>query len=399
MKDEKLVFDPRNMAMVSDPHAFYRKLRAVDPVHWSERSNCWVLTRFDDVNSVLKDDRFGRGTTYRITAASDEQMNDVEKLRSHLMPFKDGDEHTRIRTAMNAVFHKRVSQLQPRLEALANELLDAVEGKQTFDLIGDYAYPLSVGAISMLLGIPLEDKDIFKRFSPHFSALLVPRKTEADVAMAKKMIDELSGYFQALLDENRHGEKDNVISMMLHENGRHGKMSEEEMMVMPIFLIFAGHETTMNMIGNGMYELFQQPEQLAKMIAHPEYMPSAIEEILRMTSTNAALYRVAFEDVTIGGKLIKKGDEVVAVLSAANRDPERYTDPDTIDITRDEGANIAFGNGIHHCLGSNMARLEGNVAFETLFKRFPGIALAEEPEWKESFVFRGLKALYVSPGE
>lgn len=396
VKEDTLLFNPRSHRMIEDPHSFYHELRAVDPVHWSAPSNCWVLTRFDDVNNVLKDPRFGRGETYRIYAKDDEHMNAVERLRSNLLPFKDGEAHQKIRSAMNAIFHKRVGKLQPQIEALAESLLDKLEGKETFDLIEDYAYPLSVGVISILLGIPMKDRDIFKRFSPHFSALLVPQKTQADVDMANTLIEELGSYFQALLDDNREGGDDNLLQMMLGFNAKHGKMSEDEMMVMPIFLIFAGHETSMNMFANGMYKLFKQPDQLAKMIAHPEWIDSALEEILRVTSTNSALYRIAFEEVIIGDKVIKKGDEVVAVLSAANRDPERFSDPDKIDITRDEGAHIAFGSGIHHCMGATMARIEGKIAFETLLRRVPNIALAVEPEWKESFVFRGLKSLMVN---
>lgn len=395
----ELIFAPRSRKMIEDPHTFYHKLREVDPVHWSAHSNCWVLTRFDDVNRVLKDSRFGRGETYRITARNDAEMNPVEKLRSNLLPFKDGDAHNKIRSAMNAVFHKRVTKLEPQIIDLAEMLLAQVEGRETFDLIADYAYPLSIGVISILLGIPMEDKDIFKRFSPHFSALLVPQKTADDIALANKLIDELGSYFKALLDNNREGSDDNLLQMMLRANAENQKMSEDEMLVMPIFLIFAGHETSMNMIANGMYKLFKQPDQLTMMIEQPALITTAMEEIFRVTSTNTALYRIALEDVEVGDKIIKKGEELVAVLSAANRDPDRFTDPDKIDIMRDEGAHIAFGSGIHHCMGATMARMEGKIAFETLFKHFPNISLAQEPQWKESLVFRGLKSLIVNTGK
>jgi len=396
MQDDALEFLPRTRRMVEDPHGYYKRLREAEPVYWSETSNCWVLTRYQDVNDVLKDPRFGRGTTYRIIAKSDAEMNAVEQLRSNLLPFKDGEEHARIRSGMNDLFHTRVTKLQPKIQRLAESLLDKVEGQERFDIIEDYAYPLSVGVISYLLGIPEEDKDIFKEYSPHFAALLVPKKTKDDIAMATILIKELNAYFTALIDKNREGEHDNIIYDMLNANREKEVFTSSELLVMPIFLIFAGHETTMNMIGNGMYELFKQPDQLQKMIDGPELINSAVEELLRITSTNAALYRIAFEDVEIGGKVIKKGDEIVAVLAAANRDPERFSDPDRIDITRKDGAHIAFGAGIHHCLGATMGRVEARIGYETLLRRFPGIKLAEEPEWKSSFVFRGLKRLIVS---
>ena len=396
MQRDDLRFLPRSFKMVEDPHTYYHKLRKKEPVYWSEDSNCWVLTRYDDVNNMLKDPRFGRGTTYRIIAENDESMNDVERLRFNLLPFKDGDAHKKIRSAMNVLFHRRVTKLQLEIQNLANNLLDKVEDKKSFDLIADYAYPLSVGVISYLLGIPSSDKDIFKKYSSHFSALLVPKKTKSDIALAQTLIMELKEYFNALIDSNKDIKKDNLISDMLHENIKTKALNDTEILVMPIFLIFAGHETTMNLLGNGMLELFEQPEQLTKMIDHPEHITSAIEELLRITSTNSALYRIALEDVKIGEKLIKRGEEVVAILSAANRDPERFPNPDKIDITRKDGAHIAFGAGIHHCMGATLARMEAKIGYETLLKRIPNISLAQKPEWKESFVFRGLKSLIVS---
>lgn len=396
MQRDDLRFLPRSFKMVEDPHTYYHKLRKEAPVYWSEDSNCWVLTRYDDVNNMLKDPRFGRGTTYRIIAKDDETMNDVEQLRFNLLPFKDGDAHQKIRSALNAIFNKRVAKLQPQIQELANSLLDKVEHQKHFDLIGDYAYPLSVGVISLLLGIPPSDKDIFKKYSPHFSALLVPKKTEEDIALAQTLIKELKDYFNTLIESNKDIINDNLISDMLHQNVTTNALSDAEILVMPIFLIFAGHETTMNLLGNGMLELFEQPEQLSKMIHEPEHMNSAIEELLRITSTNSALYRIALEDAKIGDTLIKKGEEVVAILSAANRDPERFPNPDQIDITRKDGAHIAFGAGIHHCMGATLARIEARIGYETLLKRLPNISLAEKPEWKDSFVFRGLRSLIVS---
>jgi len=395
MPKDDLRFLPRSPNMIEDPHAYYHRLRKEAPVYWSEDSNCWVLTRYDDVNRMLKDTRFGRGTTYRIVAEDDESMNDVEQLRFNLLPFKDGDEHNRIRTAMNALFHKRVTKLEPQIQALADTLLDKIGYQESFDLIADYAYPLSVGVISLLLGIPSADKDIFKKYSPHFSALLAPKKTDSDIALSQILITELKDYFDALIQNNNNIKKDNLISDMLHGDMKTQALSDTEVLVMPIFLIFAGHETTMNMIGNGMFELFEHPEQLSRMIHEPEHTNSAIEELLRITSTNSALYRIAHEDVRIGDKLIKKGEEVVAILAAANRDPERFPNPDQINITRKDGANIAFGAGIHHCMGGTLARIEARIGYETLLKRIPNISLAEKPEWKESYVFRGLKSLMV----
>jgi cytochrome P450 len=395
MHKDDLRFLPRSFKMIEDPHSYYHKLRKEAPVYWSEDSNCWVLTRYDDVNTMLKDPRFGRGTTYRIVAKDDESMNDVEQLRFNLLPFKDGTEHDRIRSAMNALFYKRITKLEPQIQTLADTLLDKIEHQASFDLIADYAYPLSVGVISYLLGIPSSDQDIFKKYSPHFSALLVPKKTPADIALALTLITELKDYFNALIESNKKVKQDNLISDMLHENRPTSSLTDSEVLVMPIFLIFAGHETTMNMIGNGMLELFHQPAQLFRMIHEPEHLSSAIEELLRITSTNSALYRIAFENVEIGGKVIKKGEEVVAILAAANRDPERFPNPDEINITRKDGTHISFGAGIHHCMGATLGRIEAKIGYETLLRRIPNISLAKEPEWKESFLFRGLRSLIV----
>jgi len=396
MHNDHLRFLPRSKKMMTNPNPYYHQLRKESPIYWSEDSNCWVFTRYKDVNSVLKDERFGRGTTYRITSHTDAQMNEVEQLRFSLLPFKDADAHKHIRKAMDSIFHKRVKMLPTQIEQLANDLLDNIDNTKNFDLIAEYAYPLSVGVISLLLGIPETDNHIFKHYSQHFSALLAPKKTEKDIALAQILISELKSYFNTLIENNANLKGDNLITDMLAMQAKSSPMKTSEILAMPIFLIFAGHETSMNMIGNGMYELFHQPEQLSRMIHEPEHFSSAIDELLRITSTNSALYRIALEDVEIDGITIRKGEEIVAVLSAANRDPEQFPNPDKIDITRKDGPSLTFGAGIHHCMGSVLGKMEATIAYKTLLTRMPDITLNEEPTWKETFIFRGLHALMVS---
>jgi cytochrome P450 len=396
MNKDHLRFLPRSRQMMINPNPYYHLLRKEAPIYWSEDSSCWVLTRYDDINTILKDERFGRGTTYRIFSKTDEEMNEVEQLRFNLLPFKDGEAHHKIRKAMNSIFHARVKKIHPYIEDLANSLIDKAKTQENFDLISDYAYPFSVGVISKLLGIPDSDKDIFKKYSAHFSALLVPKKTDKDIALAQILITELKDYFNTLLQNNADLSSDNLISDMLHMCQDVPLLSKSEILAMPIFLIFAGHETSMNMIGNGMYELFQQPIQLKRIIQEPEHIHSAIEELLRITSTNSALYRIALEDVEVSNITIKKGEEVVAVLAAANRDPKKFPNPDRIDITRNDGANLTFGAGIHSCMGATLGRIEARIAYETLLTRLPNIQLVEEPTWKEAFIFRGLHSLLVS---
>lgn len=396
MNKEKLIYAPRTRAFETDAHSFYRVLRQEDPVHWSEEEKCWVLTRFDDVNSVLKDERFGRADSYRISAKDDASMNLVERFRSNLIAFKDAGEHTRMRTVMNELFSKRLAQVQPQMEAIAKNILEEFLTKDSIDIVNDFAFPFTVEVMSTMLGVPLEDKVVFKRYTGYFSSLFAPDKTEEDFKKSVVIIEEMQQYFRVVLAKKEEEPSDDLLSDLLHVAKMSKRLTDDEVLVMPIFLIFAGHETSMNLIANGMYALLQQEEEFHRLQSDLQIMTTAVEELLRFTSTSSALYRVALEDVMIGGKTISKGQEVVAVLTAANRDPERFSEPDRLDLTRKQGPHVAFGNGIHHCLGSSMARMEAKVAFTALLEAFAKMRLKEEPEWKESFVFPGLKSLHVS---
>ncbi len=396
MTEQKLIYAPRSRAFEVNPHPFWHALRREDPVHWSEEESCWVLTRFEDVNSVLKDERFGRAESYRIIAEDDASMNIVERFRSNLMPFKDAGEHVRMRTVMNELFSKRLSAVQPKIPLIAQRILKKFQGKDSIDMVNDFAFPFTVEVMSLILGVPIKDKEIFKRYTGYFSSLVSPHKSAEDLKRGTEVIEEMQAYFRRLIMQKQLTPEDDLLSDLIQITGKNGRMKSGELLNMPIFLIFAGHETSMNLIANGLYALLQQEEALQHLREDPQIMSTAVEELLRFTSTSAALYRVALEDVDIGDQLIKKGEEVVAVISAANRDPERFSDPDRLNLTRKEGTHIAFGNGVHHCLGSSMARIEAKVAFTAILEAFSVLKLAEEPQWKESFVLPGLKSLKVS---
>jgi cytochrome P450 len=369
-----------------DPHSFYAHLRSTEPLFYIEGMDTWMVTNYEDALFVLKDPRFTKDN--RKIQPVDPQAD--FSLRMMLMV--DPPDHTRLRSLVSKAFTPRmIEQLRPRIQQITDELLDAVQEQRKMDLITDFAYPLPITVISELLGIPAADRKLFRTWTQG----IINMQEEAHGAA----IEDFINYIKALLDEKRVHPGNDLISglVQVEENG--DQLSENELISMVFLLIVAGHETTVNLIGNGTLALLQHPDQLHLLQHDPSLIPTAVEELLRYTSpVSLSDERWASEDIMLHGKLIRKGQMVTAVLISANADPQRFPTGDTLDITRRDNQHLAFGKGIHYCLGAPLARLEGQIAFGTLLRRLPNLRLASDPAlltWNRNPMLRGLTSLPV----
>jgi cytochrome P450 len=390
-------FNPMDPEFVADPYPTYHRLRAEDPVHQSPLG-FWVLTRYEDVTATLRDPRFAKEPMIAAVAA---RLGIEPTSIGISMLDRDPPDHTRLRGLASKAFTPRVvERLRPRVQEIVDGLLDRVEGARGMDLIEQFAYPIPVNVICEMLGVPVEDHERFKGWSLDLargldSILLGP---ESEVARRSALArDGLSSYFRALIDERRAAPRADLLSALIAAEEAGDTLSEPELLATCILLLVAGHETTVNLIGNGTLALLRHPDQMEKLRAHPELIGTAVEELLRYDGPVQRTARTPTEDVTLGGRTIPKGEIVMPFIGAADRDPAQFPDPDRLDVTRTENRHIAFGLGIHFCLGAPLARVEGQIAINTLLRRMPKLALAvERPEYRQSLTLRGLTALPVS---
>lgn len=405
------LFDPTHNA---DPYPTYAKLRLEVPVYQTKSQDgrtLWVVTRYQDVQTVLKDARFVKD----IRSASTPEQNAALNARLQALAFRvlsqnmlsaDPPSHTRLRGLISKAFTpRRTEQLRPRIEQLTDELLDAMEGKTELDLINDFAFPLPIRVISEMLGIPEADRDNFRLWS---NMLIDGSGPDSPETNRQKSASNFLQYLTQLVAERRVRPSNNssssddkdLITALIEAEEQGDKLDEEQLIAMIWLLIIAGHETTVNLIGNGMLALFQHPDQLEMLKNNPELIKPAIEELLRYNGpVETSTSRFAGEDLVLDGQPISKGDAVLAVIAGADRDPEQFADPNNLDITRANNPHVAFGYGIHYCIGAPLARLEGQIAFRKLLERKPTIHLAvpvQELRWRPNLILRGLQTLPVA---
>lgn len=387
----------------ANPYPFYAGLRSEDPVHWDEELGFWVLTRYADIASVYQDTRFSRAqglrSGYERLPESEQAIAEpVYRCFSKTMFYSDPPYHTRLRGLVNSAFTPTaVEQMRPYAQRTVDTLLDAVQANGKMDAIRDFAYPLPIFVILQMLGLPTEERAQFKKWSDDLFAILgsVPHSPEL-MEGAARSLNALTDYITKLSEARRKHPRQDLLTALVEATENGEQLTQEELVANMIILLSAGHETTINLIGNGLLALLQNPDQLQKLRAQPSLVASAVEEMMRYDNPVQIAYRSAAEDLEIGGKLIRKGQLVNSVLAAGNRDPERFSDPDHFDITRDEGRHLGFGLGIHFCLGAPLVRLEAQTAFTAILRRFPELSLAAENlEWQEHPIFRGVKSLPV----
>ncbi|WP_240627268.1 cytochrome P450 family protein [Thermoflavimicrobium daqui] len=382
-------------------YELYEILRTDDPVHYTTQvpfSNpTWIITRYDDAISLLKDKRLLKKTPVTFIEeqfSEDSLQSDWANLFNHMLN-TDPPDHSRLRSLVQKAFTPRmVENLRPRIQDIANQLLDQVVKNNQMDLIQDYAFPLPIIVISEILGIPIEDRSQFR----HWSNAIIYAFNRPD--RRKQIIPEIvnfNHYLKELVAKRQQHLQDDLISALIQSSINSDKLSESEIYPMIFLLIIAGHETTVNLIGNGLFSLLQHPDQCEKLRNYPYYIDTAIEEFLRyMSPVEFATNRWAAEEIHLHGKTIAKNDLVLISLASANRDPTQFPHPNHLDITRQKNEHIAFGKGIHFCLGAPLARLEGQIAIQTLLQRIPQFELSvdrDQLEWQATFLMRGFKSI------
>jgi len=396
-------YNPFAPGMLADPYPMYRSLREHAPIYWSEMMESWILTRYEDIDAVLMDGRFSadrqRAQTRFAQMMREQQEQYGPMSSSQTMLTSDPPDHTRLRRLVSKAFTPRaVENLRPRIQEIVDFVLAEVGERGKFEIIHDLAYPLPVIVIAEMLGVPPEDRHRFKEWSDHVVATLGGPFTPPDVLEAgRTAIDELAEYFSHIIAERRAKPKEDLISGLIAAEEGGQVLSEDEIFATCILLLIAGNETTTNLIGTSMLALFRNPDQMQLLRKNPALVSSAVEELLRYAGPVHGTGRVPKEDVEISGHTFKPGEMVFTLLAAGNRDPAHYENPDHLDITRNPTDHLAFGDGIHFCLGAPLARAEAQIAIGTLLQRFPKLHLLdEEPEWGGTFIIRGPKHLNVA---
>lgn len=382
------------------PQEVHRQLRAEGKVHHvvlPSGMRAWLITDYELGRKALADPALSKSSK-GVHAALEKQPNKavglLDAVSDHMLN-SDPPDHTRLRKLVNRAFTSRaVQRLEPRIEEITAELLDDMAGTEEVDLLDAFAFPLPITVICELLGIPHDDRDAFRDWTNVIVAVSTSSRSEVE-----RVTRELPEYLSRLIAAKRENPGEDMLSELVHAAEDGDRLSERELVSMVFLLLVAGHETTVNLIGNGVLALLRHPEQLAKLRADPGLLPNAIEEFLRYDGpVNIATLRYTTAPWTIDGITIEEREFISIPLPAANGDPARYTEPDSFDITRDTGGHVGFGHGIHFCVGAPLARLEGKVAVRELLNRFPALALAREPEtlrWRDSNLIHGLVELPV----
>jgi cytochrome P450 len=397
------LFNPLSPDFIRDPYPVYERLRTTDPVHLTSFGS-YLASRHAEASLVLRDKRFGKDFVERSKRRYGPRIMDepIFRAMSHWMLQQDPPDHTRLRgLVVKAFTARRVEDMRPRIQQVVDQTIDAVIDRGHMDLIEDFAFRLPVTIICDMLGIPEEHREMFYKGSRDGGRILDPVPlTSEEIAQANAGNAMARMYFEQLFELRRKTPGADLTTQLVQAEEDGHKLTNEELTANIILLFGAGHETTVNLIGNGLLALHRNPDQLALLKADPSLITNAIEEFLRYDSSVQLTGRVALEDIDdLGGKRIPKGETVLCLLGSANRDPAVYPDhPERLDIRRPNVRPLSFGGGIHHCLGAQLARIEAEIAIRTLLHRIPELRLddAASPEWRPTFVLRGLKRLPAS---
>jgi cytochrome P450 len=397
------LFNPLSPDFIRDPYPHYERMRTTDPVHLTPLG-MYAASRHAEASLVLRDKRFGKDYVERTIRRYGPKIMDEPVFRSmsHWMLQQDPPDHTRLRgLVVKAFTARRVEDMRPRIQQIVDETLDRIIPQGKMDLIEDFAFRLPVTIICDMLGVPEDHREAFYAGSRDGGRLLDPVPLSPEEIKQGNASNALAAmYFQQLFELRRKTPGDDLITQLVQAEEDGSKLSNEELTANIILLFGAGHETTVNLIGNGLLALHRNPDQLELLKANPQLITNAIEEFLRYDSSVQMTGRVALEDIDdLGGKRIPKGETVLCLLGSANHDPAVYPDrPERLDVTRPNVKPLSFGGGIHFCLGAQLARIEAEVAISTLLRRLPDLRLddAVNPEWRPTFVLRGLKRLPAS---
>lgn len=393
------LLDPEVLA---NPYPLYARLRTEDPVHWDPFLHAWVVTRYPDVIRVLLHFSANRTPTpEQLSAMNLSALNPIAKVMVRQMLFLDPPDHTRLRALASAAFTpSRVEKLRSHIQEIADNLIDGIIARgRRMDLIADFAAPLPAIVTAEMLGVPTSDHDKLKDWSADFAEMLGNFQHNPDrFPRVLRSVELMGAYFRNAMDEQREHPRDGLIHAMMMAEVDGGKLSDDEIVANLIVTMVGGQETTTNLVGNGMLTLLRNPAAKEQLRADSSIIPSAVEELLRYESPSQHTARLAPEDLEMGGKKIHKRQAVIAVMGAANRDPERFPDPDKLDLARQDNRHVAFGWAAHFCFGAPLARIEGQIAFETLLRRLPDLAVEPTKSlvWRHNLGLRGLTELHVT---
>jgi cytochrome P450 len=395
-------FRPDSVEFVNDPYPSFRYLQEHEPVYWSERLKSWVLTRYAEVREVAiaSDMSSNRLRPFFAALPSEEaqKIGEIIRYLSLWMVFNDAPDHTRLRRLTTKVFtHGRMLGMRATIEELIEHLLGKLDGRQNIDLVADFAGPLPALVIMRVLGVDIEHLSLIKRLSDDMALFIgSSRGSPEKYAIAERATREMALFFRQLIAERRRKPGSDLISELISVEDQGEHLSEDELIATCILLLFAGHETTTNHLANGMLSLLKFPAQMQRLRDDPGLAERAVEELLRYDGPSGAQVRIVTQETSLAGKTLQPGQRIFLMLNAANRDPRAYKDPDLLLIGRKGPPHLTFGTGRHLCVGFPLARLEGQLSFPALLKRFPKIELLEQtPPWIHSLVFRGVQRLPV----
>ena len=395
-----VVFNPFLPSYQANPYPAYAALRAEDPVHFSAAIQAWVLTAYEDCERVLRDaDTFSSSSftaSGQLATALQQQRREFPLGEVPTVLNSDPPVHTRLRALLNRAFTPRaIDGLRPHIEDIAASLLaDAGRTGGRFDAVTGFAQPLPIIVIAELLGVPPSDRDQLKEWSTAIANTTNVLNTEGALKAARQATLELIAYMDEVVAQRRTAPGADIMTALVQAEEGGDRLSHDELLAFSILLLLAGHETTTNMIGNGLLALTEHPEEAARLRAEPALLPSAVEEFLRYDSSVQGAVRFARRTAEVGGRTIEQGSTLLLLVGAANRDPAQFPEPDALDVARSPNRHLAFGRGIHFCLGAPLARLEGDIAFGALLDRFPELRVAEGGTARSgTLVLRGMGKL------
>jgi pimeloyl-[acyl-carrier protein] synthase len=394
------LLDPEVLA---NPYPLYHKLRSQDPVHWDPFLHAWIVTRYSDVIHVLHHFSANRTPTpVQLSALNLSALNPIASVMVRQMLFLDPPDHTRLRALASAAFTpRRVEQLRSHIQDVMDTLLDAVVSHGGMDVIADFAGPAPAIVTAELLGVPAGDHALLKEWSQDFAEMLGNFQHNPDrFPRVLRSVENLCSYFRSAMREQHLNKREGLVQAMMTAEIEGVRLTEEEVIANLIVTMVGGQETTTNLIANGVLTLLRHPAELDRLRADSSLIPSAVEELLRYESPSQHTARLAPADVELGGKRIQKRQAVIAVMGAGNRDPERFPEPDLLDIARKNNQHLAFGWAAHFCFGAALARMEGQIAFDTILRRLPQLRLNTQGPlvWRHNLGLRGLTSLPVAFG-
>ncbi len=400
---DRALFDPLDRVARRDPYPLYARLRELAPVFWSDTLGMWVATRYADCNQVLSsaawssDQRNARTRAERL-ASRGIPGGGLSAGLAQTMMFMDPPDHTRVRAVVGRAFTpKRVAALRPAVDDMVDDLLAPAVADGGFDVVSQFGTPLPIAVIGRLLGVPASDNALLTTWTLSIASMLDWIIPEDRFRAAGEALLEFCNYCLDLVAVRRKEPGDDLLSIMVHAQEDGGQLSPGELLMTCVLLLTAGNLTTMNLLGTGTLTLLRHPETLARLRDDPDVADPLVDELLRYESPAQMIPRTALEDTEVGGRAIAKGDQLVAIAGAANRDPQEFVAADRFDVDRTDGKHLAFGHGIHFCVGAALARLELRVGLGELARRFPNLALVDDdPEWQPTATARGLVSLPVT---